>query len=106
MAPMARSTVLSLRVQANQTRGSQLTAFVILYPFGVVGSVPKARPLFKSPRIEPSGFFTNVPTKFKLVKSTLEVRGSKARESAVANAAAVSGLAHAGRYSSGAFAGS
>src|SRR5260370_29520676 len=97
MPPMARSTVLSLIVQANPTRGSQLTAFVILYPFGVVGSVPNARPLFKSPRIEPSGFFTNVPTKFTLVKSTLGVRGSKARRAAVAHAAAVSGLAHTGR---------
>src|SRR5258708_37108502 len=105
MPPMARSTVLSLRVQANPTRGSQLTAFVILYPFGVVGSVPKARPLFKSPRIEPSGFFTNVPTKFTWVKSTLGVRGSKHRRSTVAHAAAVRGLVHACRKKTWTFAG-
>src|SRR6266487_251950 len=98
---MARSTVLSFTDHANPSRGSQLTAFVFRYPFGVFGSFPSAKPLFKSPTTEPSGFLTNVPTRLTLVKSTVGVRGSKARRSAVAHAAVVFGFAHAGRSSRG-----
>src|SRR5436190_23648 len=106
MPPIARRTVLSFNDHAAPRRGSQLTAFVFLYPFGVFGSLPRARPLLRSPTTEPSGFLTNVPTRLVLVSNTLGVRGSYARRLAVGHAAIVMATVQAGRYSNGALAGS
>src|SRR5207247_11343070 len=105
---MPRRTVLPLpkRSQANPTRGSKSKDVVILYPFGVFGSVPIASPLFGSPTNVPSAFLTNVPTRLILVRSTVGVRGSKARRSAFAQATRVMALAQAGLYNKGALVGS
>src|SRR6266571_640421 len=67
---------------ARPIRGSRSMDRVFLKPRGAVGSVDRIIPFAKSP--VPG---TKVPTRFVFVRSTVGVRGAKARRFAVGHAA-------------------